>query len=147
MLVNMTLGERLKSLRNELGLSQEALGAQGFVSTPGWIKIENGQRQASEKLIDKLSKWLVDDKYMRSGAACTLREELLTLKYLGSRSPFVRELAKSHAKKMPSGGIALLAETRAQKPRRGRPPGIKSSAGLALVAEQPTSYKTTRRRA
>ena len=46
----MTLGDRLKKLRKELGLSQEALGAQGFVSTPGWIKIENGQRQASEKL-------------------------------------------------------------------------------------------------
>ena len=118
----MTLGERLKTLRRELGLSQEALGAQGFVSTPGWIKIENGQRQASEKLIDKLSKWLVEDKYMRSGAATTLREELLTLKYLGSRSPFVRELAKSHAKKLPGGGVALLAETPAgYKAKRGRP--------------------------
>ncbi len=103
-------------------MSQEALGAQGFVSTPGWIKIENGQRQASEKLIDKLSKWLVEDKYMRSGAASTLREELLTLKYLGSRSPFVRELAKSHAKKMPGGGVALLAETPGgYKAKRGRP--------------------------
>ena len=141
----MTLAERLKSLRNELGLSQEALGAQGFVSTPGWIKIENGQRQASEKLIDKLSKWLVEDKYMRSGAAGTLREELLTLKYLGSRSPFVRELAKSHAKKMPGGGVALLAETsRSMKPKRGRPPGIKSSVGVALVAETLGAYKTKR---
>ena len=109
----MTLGERLKTLRRELGLSQEALGAQGFVSTPGWIKIENGQRQASEKL---------RDKYMRSGAAGTLREELLPLKNLGSRSPFVRELAKSHAKKMPGGGVALLAETPGgYKPKRGRP--------------------------
>ena len=118
----MTLGERLKTLRRELGLSQEALGAQGFVSTPGWIKIENGQRQASEKLIDKLSKWLVEDKYMRAGAAGTLKEELLTLKYLGSRSPFVRELAKAHAKKMPGGGVALLAETPAgYKAKRGRP--------------------------
>ena len=118
----MTLGERLKTLRRDLGLSQEALGAQGFVSTPGWIKIENGQRQASEKLIDKLTKWLVEDKYMRAGAAGTLKEELLVLKYLGSRSPFVRELAKSHAKKMPGGGVALLAETPAgYKPKRGRP--------------------------
>ena len=142
----MTLAERLKSLRNELGLSQEALGAQGFVSTPGWIKIENGQRQASEKLIDKLSKWLVEDKYMRSGASSTLREELLTLKYLGSRSPFVRELAKSHAKKMPGGGVALLTETRLQKPRRGRPPGIKIASGVALVAEESRSYQAKPRR-
>ncbi len=106
----MTLGDRLKQLRKELGLSQEALGAQGFVSTPGWIKIENGQRQASEQLIDKLSKWLVSDKYMRAGAATTLKEELLILKYLGNRSPFVREMAKSRAKNLPSGGVALLAE-------------------------------------
>ncbi len=94
----MTLGDRLKALRRELGLSQEALGAQGFVSTPGWIKIENGQRQASEKLLDKLTRWLVEDRYMRAGAASALREELLTLKYLGSRSLFVREMAKTHAK-------------------------------------------------
>lgn len=143
----MQLGERLKTLRRDLGLSQEALGAQGFVSTPGWIKIENGQRQASEKLIDKLSKWLVEDKYMRAGAAGTLKEELLTLKYLGSRSPFVRDLAKTHAKKMPDGGATLLAETpKSSKPRRGRPPGVKTSTGVALVAENAGIYKTTRRK-
>ena len=119
----MTLGDRLKILRKELGLSQEALGAQGFVSTPGWIKIENGQRQASEKLIDKLTRWLVSDKYLRSGAATTLKEELLILKYLGNRSPFVREMAKARALLLPSGGGALLAETPAtykaiKKPKR-----------------------------
>ncbi len=94
----MNLGDRLKTLRRELDLSQEAFGAQGFVSAPGWIKIENGQRQASEKLIERLTQWLVDDKYMKSRAANELKEELLTLKYLGSRSPFVREMAKAHAK-------------------------------------------------
>jgi transcriptional regulator with XRE-family HTH domain len=121
----MTLGERLKNLRRELGLSQEALGAQGFVSTPGWIKIENGQRQASEKLIDKLARWLVEDRYMRAGAATNLREELLTLKYLGSRSLFVREMAKTHAKRLPNGTAILLAAEEAgtykAKPKRGRP--------------------------
>ena len=120
----MTFGERVKSLRQDLGLSQEALGSQGFVSTPGWIKIENGQRQASEKLIGRLVTWLVSDKYMRSNAANPLKEELLTLKYLGSNSAFVRELAKAHAKKTPA-GAALLAETPDRyktKPRRGRPP-------------------------
>ena len=121
----MTLGERLKTLRRELGLSQEALGAQGFVSAPGWIKIENGQRQASEKLIEKLAKWLVEDKYMRAGAASAMREELLTLKYLGSRSKFVQDMAKAHAKKLPAATTLLAAEepgTYKAKPRRGRPP-------------------------
>ena len=112
-------------MRRELGLSQEALGAQGFVSTPGWIKIENGQRQASEKLLDKLTRWLVEDRYMRAGAATALREELLTLKYLGSRSLFVREMAKTHAKTLPDGGAVLLAAEEPgrykEKPKRGRP--------------------------
>ena len=120
----MTLGDRLKTLRKELGLSQEALGAQGFVSTPGWIKIENGQRQASEKLIDKLGKWLVTDKYMKTTAATTLKEELLILKYLGNRSPFVRDMAKARAKGLPDNGAALLAEepsTYKARGKRGRP--------------------------
>ena len=122
----MNLGDRLKTLRRELGLSQEAFGAQGFVSAPGWIKIENGQRQASEKLIERMAKWLVDDKYMRAGAVSTLKEELLTLKYLGSRSSFVREMARSHAKKLPNNAALLAAEEPGAyraKPKRGRPPG------------------------
>ncbi len=120
----MTFGDRLKTLRRELGLSQEALGAQGFVSAPGWIKIENGQRQASEKLIEKLVKWLVTDKYMKNGPAVTLKEELLTLKYLGARSVFVREMAKKHAKTMPNATALLAAEEPGAyktKPKRGRP--------------------------
>ncbi len=120
----MTFGERVKKLRQELGLSQEALGTQGFVSTPGWIKIENGQRQASEKLIGKLIAWLVGDKYLRANAGNPLKEELLTLKYMGSNSVFVREMAKAHAKKSPAGAM-LLAETPSSyktKPRRGRSP-------------------------
>ncbi len=121
----MTLGDRLKTLRREVGLSQEAFGAQGFLSAPGWIKIENGQRQASEKLIERLAKWLVDDKYMKAGAVGALKEELLTLKYLSSRSPFVREMAKSHAKKLPGGALLAAEEPGAYraKPKRGRPPG------------------------
>ncbi len=121
----MTLAERLKTLRRELNLSQEAFGAQGFVSAPGWIKIENGQRQASEKLIERLTKWLVEDKYMRANAVGPLKEELLTLKYLGSRSTFVREMAKTHAKKLPGSEILLAEEPAGYKvkPKRGRPPG------------------------
>lgn len=116
----MTLGEKLKTIRRDCGLSQEAIGAQGFVSTPGWIKLENGQRSPSEKLIDSLVDWLVEDKYVRSTTAKGLKEELLTLKYLGSQSTFVRELAKTHARGL-SRGEALLAPSTAPKPKRGRP--------------------------
>ena len=110
-------GERVKTLRQTLGLSQEAVGTQGFVSTPGWIKIENGQRQASEKLIDRLTKWLVQSKHLRAGAAATLKEELLTLKYMGSKSRFLQEMAQAHAARLPGG--TLLAEA-AAKPSKGR---------------------------
>ena len=116
----MTLGEKLKSIRRESGLSQEAVGAQGFVSAPGWIKLENGQRSPSEKLIERLVSWLVQDKHVRSTAAKGLKEELLTLKYLGSQSNFVRGLAQTHAKELPT-GEALLAPSTAGKPKRGRP--------------------------
>ena len=121
----MTFGDRLRTLRVDLGLSQEAVGSQGFVSAPGWIKLENGQRQASEKLIENLVKWLVSDKYMKSGAAAPLREELLTLKYMGSNSGFVREMARSHAKKLPHGAELTAAEDPEiykLRRRRGRPP-------------------------
>ena len=63
---------------------------------------------------------------MRAGAVSTLKEELLTLKYLGSRSPFVREMARSHAKKLPNNAVLLAAEEPGAyraKPKRGRPPG------------------------
>ena len=117
----MTLGEKLKMIRRDCGLSQEAIGAQGFVSTPGWIKLENSQRSPSEKLLEKLVNWLVTDRYIRAATAKTLKEELLTLKYLGSNSKFVRELANGHAKRLPN-GEALLAQTPGgQKPKRGRP--------------------------
>ena len=138
----MNLASRLKDLRRELGLSQEAFGAQGFISAPGWIKIENNQRQASEKLIERITKWLTDDKYMRSGAASALKEELLTLKYLGNRSPFVREMAKVHARNLPN-GEALLASTPTTKPVRGRP-RKNPAGGVALVAETPGVYRTKR---
>ena len=116
----MTLGEKLKLIRRESGLSQEAIGAQGFVSAPGWIKLENGQRSPSEKLIEKLVAWLVQDKHVKTNAGKSLKEELLTLKYLGSHSTFVRGLAQAHAKGLPT-GEALLAPSTMGKPKRGRP--------------------------
>ena len=116
----MTLGEKFKAIRRESGLSQEAIGAQGFVSAPGWIKLENGQRSPSEKLIERLVTWLVQDKHVRANAAKGLREELLTLKYLSSHSSFVRNLAHTHARSLPT-GESLLAPSTLGKPKRGRP--------------------------
>ena len=116
----MTLGEKFKLIRRESGLSQEAIGAQGFVSAPGWIKLENGQRSPSEKLIEKLVAWLVQDKHVRANAAKGLKEELMTLKYLGSQSVFLRGLAQAHARDLPTGD-ALLAPSTAGAPKRGRP--------------------------
>ena len=108
-------------IRRDCGLSQEAIGAQGFVSAPGWIKLENAQRSPSEKLLEKLVNWLVADKYVRASTAKTLKEELLTLKYLSSNSKFVRELAQGHAQRMPNGGALLTPTPASQKPKRGRP--------------------------
>lgn len=116
----MTIGEKLKSIRRDCGLSQEAIGAQGYISAPGWIKLENGQRSPSEELIEKLAAWLVHDKYLRSLAAKELKEELLTLKYLGSNSTFLRGLAQGHAKTL-ANGEDLLTNRPMPKPKRGRP--------------------------
>ena len=90
----MNLGLRLKNLRRELHLSQEEIGGHGFVSAPGWIKIENGQRLPSDRLIVEIVRWLVKNKHLATGSTEHLREELLTLKYLGHRSEFVRGLAQ-----------------------------------------------------
>ena len=128
----MTFGERVKSLRNELGLSQETFGTRGFVSTPGWIKIENGQRQASEKLIEQLARWLVQDKHLKSGAAGVLKEELLTLKYLGSNSSFLREMARTHAKKLPSGAAMLTTS---------KPAAKKSKPHVSQTVRKPTKKR------
>ena len=117
----MTLGEKLKTIRRDCGLSQEAIGAQGFVSTPGWIKLENSQRSPSEKLIESLVGWLVKDKYIRASASKGLKEELLTLKYLGSQSHFVRELARTHARGLSQGEVLLAPSAHGGKPKRGRP--------------------------
>ena len=123
----MALGDRLQTLRCGLGLSQEAVGAQGFISTPGWIKLENSQRLPSEKLVEKLVAWLVKEKHIAASKAKGLKEELLTLKYLGSTSAFVRGLAKAHAETLPTGAAMLAEEPGVYKVtrRRGRPPKTK----------------------
>ena len=118
-----SLGERLKQLRRDAGLSQEALGAQGFVSAPGWIKLENGQRSPSENLITALVSWLVVDKHIHSTAAKALREELLLRKYLGATSKFVRDMAGAMARQT-EWGKQILRDMQGPAPskrKRGRP--------------------------
>lgn len=90
------INRRLRELRLSLGLSQEAIGAQGFVSTPGWTKIENGTREPSDLLTEKLVAWLIRDTYLSQPEGDALLEELLALKYMGHLSPFVRRLARAH---------------------------------------------------
>ena len=119
----MNLGERLKQLRKELSISQEAMGAQGFVSAPGWIKIENGQRLPSDELVHRLIAWILKDNYVGVGAAGELLEELLTLNYLESSSAFVRKLAYNHAKQLLARTAILVSEEPAvykARPRRRR---------------------------
>ena len=95
------LTARLKALRKEAGVSQEAIGAQGSVSTPGWIKIENGLRSPSEKLLAELVGWLVQEKIVRAGQKTALIEELCALKYAGHRSPFLSMLARNFLAGLP----------------------------------------------
>lgn len=122
----MTLAERLRSLRIEFGLSQEALGAQGFVSTPGWVKLEQGNRHPSEKLLTTLVAWMVTARRLPSKNAKPLLDELLTLKYLGNGRGHLSTMARTHARATAPGRQLLAAFDesigRGRTPaRRGRP--------------------------
>lgn len=111
------VNKRLRALRLSLELSQEAIGAQGFVSTPGWVKIENGTRQPSEALLEKFVGWLEKDGYIRSLEKTALLEELLSLKYMNHLSSFVRRLARSYHEKMVRPVLLRVADEPAT-PRR-----------------------------
>jgi transcriptional regulator with XRE-family HTH domain len=90
------VNKRLRELRLSLELSQEAIGAQGFVSTPGWVKIENGTRQPSDALLEKLVVWLEKDRYLTKKEGSQMLDELLSLKYMNHLSPFVQRLAHDY---------------------------------------------------
>ena len=87
------LAQRLQKLRVELKLSQAEIGAQGFVSPTGWLRIERGQRLPSETLIEGLCLWLLAHNLIPPKRILALQEELLLLLYLGSKSAFVRDMA------------------------------------------------------
>lgn len=90
------LSSRLREIRQSLGLSQESFGSLGFVSTPGWVKIENGSRQPSDALIEKFVQWAVANNHLSQENSAPLQEELLALKYMNNLSPFVCRLAKEY---------------------------------------------------
>lgn len=52
------VGQRIKELRNELGLSQEALANKAGVDRTYVTDVENGRRNISVELLEKLIKAL-----------------------------------------------------------------------------------------
>ena len=94
----VTLGAKLKLLRRAAKLSQVAIGAQGFVSAPGWIKIENGQRLPSEEMIQKFVAFMVVEKVIHAEQKQLLFNELCALKYVHHRSDFLRLMAREYQK-------------------------------------------------
>lgn len=83
---------------------------QGFVSTPGWVKIENGTRHPSDELLKKIVNWMCQDGYIKQNEKESLLDEFLTLKYMGHLSPFVRKLATEHLNSSQSFGTLKAAE-------------------------------------
>lgn len=96
------LGDKLRELRKQFGLSQAAVGAGGFVSKPGWIKVENGQRSASDELVGNFVNWLAEQKHIRVTQKPALYTELIVCKYLDDPSDPVRTFAQFYAAKIPS---------------------------------------------
>ncbi len=114
-----TIALRLHELRKLAGVSQEAMGAQGFVSAPGWIKMENGQRSPSEKLLTAFVTWLIEEKVVRANQKAVLFDELCALKYSSHRNAFLREMAHEH--------LATLSPLRLSLPTIHRPGQLRSS--------------------
>jgi len=104
------VNKRLRELRLSLGLSQEAIGAQGFVSTPGWVKIESGARQPGDALLEKLVAWLEKDGYLAKAEGDKMLEELLSLKYMTHLSPFIRRLARDYHEALAPLALLRVAE-------------------------------------
>ena len=104
------LNKRLRDLRIALGLSQEAMGSHGFISTPGWVKIENATRHPSDALLYKLCDWLEKEGRVDAAQKQSLLEELLSLKYMNHLSPFVCRLASDYYKTLEIPNVLRLPE-------------------------------------
>lgn len=56
--IKLVVGQRIKELRLEIGLSQEALGNKAEVDRTYVTDVENGRRNISVELLEKLIKAL-----------------------------------------------------------------------------------------
>ena len=118
----MQLGTYLKKLRHSAGLSQEAVGAQGFVSTAGYIKVENGQRTPSSKLIVSLAVFFDRETHKqkmtesaRAAQVKVLSLNMHVLKLLGDKSPLVQQIAREFAQDRLANAAELLSSAEGEK--------------------------------
>ena len=56
--IKLKVGQRIKELRKELGLSQEALGYEADVDRTYVTDVENGRRNVSMEILERLIKAL-----------------------------------------------------------------------------------------
>lgn len=56
--IKQKVGQRIKQLRNELGISQEALGLEAGVDRTYVSDVENGRRNVSVDILERLIKGL-----------------------------------------------------------------------------------------
>ena len=104
------LGDRMKELRKAAKLTQHAIGAQGFVSAPGWIKLENGQRSPSETLLKKFVALLVTEGVIRTSHSAALLDELETLKYVHHHTDYLRRVTRAYYKTLTPVAIQAAPE-------------------------------------
>ena len=101
----------MKELRKAAKLTQHAIGAQGFVSAPGWIKLENGQRSPSETLLKKFTALMVAEGVIRANHSAALLDELETLKYVHHRNDYLRRVTRSYYKTLSPVAIQTAPES------------------------------------
>jgi len=56
--IKLKIGQRIKQLRSELGISQEALGLEAGVDRTYVSDVENGRRNVSVEILERLVKAL-----------------------------------------------------------------------------------------
>lgn len=73
----MELDSRVKILRKELNISQEAFGSKLGVTGAGISKLENGQRNLTEQMIILICKeYSINEKWLRFGEGEMFKEKL-----------------------------------------------------------------------
>ncbi len=56
--IKLKIGQRIKQLRSEIGISQEALGLEAGVDRTYVSDVENGRRNVSVEILERLVKGL-----------------------------------------------------------------------------------------